>query len=141
MQYMYRIFISAFIILSFCFPYYFGKNKVHYKVYDWKVLKTPHFDIYYDKSISNVAKYAAKIAEEASSRHSQLFSYELNSIIPIIIFNNVHDFANNNIIPQMIGEGTGGFTEIFRTRVVVPFTGAYDTFHHVLKPCVEGLLT
>ena len=32
-----------------------------------------------------------------------------------------------------MGEGTGGFTEPFKHRMVVPFTGSYADFEHVLQ--------
>jgi hypothetical protein len=29
-------------------------------------------------------------------------------------------------------EGVGGFTEVFKNRMVIPFTGSYEDFRHVL---------
>ena len=34
--------------------FYFGRNKVHYEEFDWKILRTDHFDIYYKSQISEV---------------------------------------------------------------------------------------
>ena len=112
--------------------YYFGKNKVHEHRYNWQILKSTHFDIYYDAPMSNLALRAAEIAEQASARHSDLLAAPLAGIVPVIIFNNVHDFANNNIHDGVLDPGTGGYTEFLRTRVAVPFTGEYPVFYHVL---------
>ena len=29
------------------FGYHFGRNKIQYEDFDWQVMKTEHFDIYY----------------------------------------------------------------------------------------------
>ncbi|NQV73350.1 hypothetical protein HQ496_09515, partial [bacterium] len=29
------------------FGYHFGRNKIQYEDFDWQVMKTDHFDIYY----------------------------------------------------------------------------------------------
>jgi hypothetical protein len=49
----------------------------------------------------------------------------------LIFFNDQPDFQQNNVT-DIEGEGTGGVTEPFRTRVVMPFTGIYNDTHHVL---------
>ena len=42
---------------------YFGQNKVQYRKFDFKVLKTEHFDIYYYPEEETGAKMAARMAE------------------------------------------------------------------------------
>jgi hypothetical protein len=49
----------------------------------------------------------------------------------LIFFNDQPDFQQNNVT-DIESEGTGGVTEPFRTRVVMPFTGIYNDTHHVL---------
>jgi hypothetical protein len=49
----------------------------------------------------------------------------------LIFFADQPDFQQNNVA-EIGSEGTGGVTEGFRSRVVMPFTGVYQDNHHVL---------
>src|SRR5206468_5678315 len=42
------------------------------------------------------------------------------------------DFQQTNAISGEIGEGTGGVTEFFKHRMVLPFTGSYAELEHVI---------
>ena len=107
-------------------------NRVNYHVYDWQVLKTPHFDIYYDKGQDALARYAASIAEYSHSRISVSLKFELTHVIPIFIYNGHNDFESTTISYETLPEGVEGFTEVFKNRVVIPFPGSYEEFRHVL---------
>ena len=51
---------------------YFGRNKVQYKSFDFKVLKTDHFDVYYYESERTAAEHAARMAERWYARLSRV---------------------------------------------------------------------
>jgi len=111
---------------------YFGKNKVQYKSFDWHFIQTENFDIYYYKGEYHLAKFAADVLEEAYLKVKQELRYDLSKRIPLILYNSPNDFQQTNVISNLIEEGVGGFTESFKTRIVVPFTGSYEDFRHVL---------
>jgi len=111
---------------------YFGKNKVQYKSFDWHFIQTENFDIYYYKGEYHLAKFAADVLEEAYPKVKQELRYDLSKRIPLILYNSPNDFQQTNVISNLIEEGVGGFTESFKTRIVVPFTGSYEDFRHVL---------
>lgn len=126
---------SVIIIVSTAMPfiiYPFGKNKVTVEVFKWHILKTIHFNVYYPYGMQQLAAKTAVIAEKAYVHLANALQHELNDPVPIIVFPSHIDFQENNILLQIIGEGTGGFTEAFKNRVVVPFNGSYDEFTHVL---------
>ena len=52
--------------------------------------------------------------------------------VPIILYGSHNDFAQTNVTPELIDAGTGGFTEVLRNRVVLPFTGSYEDLRHVV---------
>ncbi len=110
----------------------FGKNKVNREQFNWRVLHTVHFDIHYPKGMEYLAYATSKYAEQGYTRIANALRHQLYDPVPIIIFPSHIDFQENNILQQVIGEGTGGFTEAFKSRVVVPFTGSYYEFRHVL---------
>lgn len=122
--------IIAILIPSDLHP--FGKNKVNRDIFQWNIMKTIHFDIYYAYGMEELALYSAKIAEEGYVHIANYLNHELTQVVPVIIYPSHIDFQENNILQQMIGEGTGGFTEAFKNRIVIPFTGSYREYRHVL---------
>ncbi|MBX6365584.1 MAG: PD40 domain-containing protein [Gemmatimonadetes bacterium] len=109
---------------------YFGRNKVQYETFDWKVMTTPHYKIHYYPEEKELVADAARMAERWNTRLTQLFQYKLSEVKPIIFFANHPDFEQNNL--SGVSQGVGGFTEPLRTRLVMPFTGVYADEDHVL---------
>jgi Tol biopolymer transport system component len=111
---------------------YFGQNKVQYDDFDFQVLKTEHFDIYYYPEAEQAAHDAARMAERWYGRHTQTFLHRFDEKKPIILYANDADFQQTNVTKGSISPGTGGFTEPIRERVVMPLTGSYGSTDHVL---------
>ncbi len=112
--------------------YAFGKNKVHYTRFDWKVMTTEHFHIYFYSEELEVAQIAARVAEDAYREMAAKFNHEMNHRIPLIIYSSPSYFAQTNVTPELLPESVGGFTEFLKGRVVVPFHGSYHDFVHVI---------
>ena len=110
----------------------FGKNKIHIKDYDWYYIQTKHFDIYFSQDGESLTEFAAKAAEDAIASIQSTFNYRVNSRITVIIFNSKNAFQETNVIDQYLTEGIEGFTELFKNRVVIQFTGSYKQFRHLI---------
>jgi len=110
----------------------FGKNKVRYKGFTWSVLQTEHFEVYYNPQIEDLAKIAAKMAEDAYKQISADLRWNVSRLIPFVIFKSHYDFQQTNIILELIERGVGGFAEIFKYRMVIPFTGSYKNLQTVI---------
>lgn len=113
--------------------YYFGRNKVHYNNFDWKILKTKHFDIYFYPEMRELAEMGASFAEEAYSRLENQFNHNVSNRIPLIFYSNHFHFQETNTIPYLIPEGVGGFFEFLKGRVVIPADGSINQFKHVIN--------
>src|SRR5688572_224803 len=111
---------------------YFGQNKVQYRQFDFKVLKTDHFDIYYYPEEEQGARMAARMAERWYGRISRLLTHELRGRQPLILYASGPHFRQTNAIEGEIGEGTGGVTEAYKRRIVLPFAGPLQATDHVL---------
>jgi hypothetical protein len=111
---------------------YFGRNKVQYENFHWQVLKTEHFDIHFYPEEEAAVREAARMAERWYGRLSQIFGREFAERKTIILYADQADFQQTTVTRGLIGEGTGGFTEGLRTRVVLPFTGNFEDTDHVL---------
>jgi len=110
----------------------FGQNKVHYRKLDWSVIQTEHFEVYFYKGEHEAAVDAARMAERAYARLSTILHHQVESRIPLILYASQSDFQSTNVSPEMISEGTGGFTDFAKRRVTIPFTGGYGDLEHVL---------
>jgi len=110
----------------------FGQNKVNYREFNWSYIQTEHFDIYFYTQNRSIVNRAARILEEAYQQLKRDFQYELRRRVPVIIYASHNDFEQTNVVLEPIGEATGGFTELFKNRVVVPFEGSWEKFRHVL---------
>ena len=111
---------------------YFGQNKVQYKNFDWYYIQTPNFDIYFYKGEDTLATFAAHALEKACGEIKEQLNFSLTSRVPILIYASHNEFEQTNVVSDLIPEGVGGFTEIFKNRIVIPFTGSYEDFRHVL---------
>ena len=111
---------------------YFGRNKVQYREFDFKVLKTDHFDIYYYPEEEPAAQMASRMAERWYTRLSQLLNHQLSTRQPLILYASGSHFRQTNAIQGDLGEGTGGVTEAYKRRIVLPFAGPIEASDHVL---------
>ena len=110
---------------------YFGRNKVQYERFDFRVLQTEHFDVHYYPSERVAAEAAARMAERWYTRLSRILRHELSGRQPLVLYATAPQFQQTNIVGQ-IGEGTGGVTEALRRRIVMPIGGTLADLDHVL---------
>ncbi|MFN2572767.1 MAG: BamA/TamA family outer membrane protein [Gemmatimonadales bacterium] len=111
---------------------YFGQNKVQYRNFNFQSIQTEHFDIYYYPAERAGALDAARMAERAYARLSRILHHQFQSRKPIILYASQSDFQQTNVVDAS-GEALGGVTEFFKHRAVLPFTGSYAEFEHVLQ--------
>jgi Tol biopolymer transport system component len=110
----------------------FGQNKVQYRDLHWSILKTRHFDLYFHSGEAAVAQDVGRMAERAYARLSRILDHQIEKHVPIILYASSNEFQQTTVIPDLLGEGTGGFTEPVKRRVTVPLGGSYRDFDHVL---------
>jgi len=134
MRFVVRIVLSAFVLVLLApisHAQYFGRNKVQWESFDFKVLQTEHFDIYYYDEEADVVYDIARMSERWYARLSRVFNHSFKKK-PIVLYANSADFHQTTTTGGTIGEGTGGFTDAFMNRVVLPLTGDYAQNDHVL---------
>ncbi|RPH36752.1 hypothetical protein EHM92_03955, partial [bacterium] len=113
--------------------YYFGRNKVQYTNFEWHVLKTQHFDIYYYPEMQALAERGAYFAEESYKHLETKFNHTLNNRVPLIFYSSHLHFQQTNTTGGFIPEGVGGFFEFLKGRVVIPADGSTSQFRHVIR--------
>jgi hypothetical protein len=105
---------------------YFGRNKVQYQEFNFKLLQTEHFDIYFYPEEEEAAQMASRLAERWYARLSTLLDHKLRGRQPLILYASGPDFRQTNAIEGELGEGTGGVTEAAKRRIVLPFAGPIE---------------
>lgn len=129
-------FAVAGLLVIACMPslaeaQYFGRQKVQYEDFDWRVMRTPRFDIHYYPEELEITQDMARASERWYSRLSRAFQHEFRKK-PLIFYADHPDFQQTNVIESALSEGTGGVTEGLKNRVIMPYTGIYRDNDHVL---------
>jgi len=131
--------VAGAVLLSVCLASpamaqmgYFGQNKVEYHKFQFKVLKTQHFDIYYYDEEADGARMAGRMAERWYTRLSSVFNHQLRNRQVVVLYASGSHFRETNVVDEDLGEGTGGVTEAYKRRIVLPFAGPIQSTDHVL---------
>ena len=111
---------------------YFGRNKVEYSNFDFRVLATEHFDIYHYPVEAESATLAARLAERWHDRFSKALGDTLTGRQPIILYGSQPEFAQTNVVSGLLGEGIGGVTDSARRRITMPFAPSLAETDHIL---------
>lgn len=110
----------------------FGQNKAQYERFHWQVIRTTHFDVHYAQGGEAVARHAVDTLESLYLQVHEATGLSLADRVPFFLYNSHPQFQQTNVIQEALTEGIGGFTEVFKNRVVIPFEGSYPQFDHVL---------
>ncbi len=111
----------------------FGKNKIIYETFDWKIYKAPHFDVYYYPEKEQFLEQIVSFAESAWLELSEALDHEPQLRIPLIYYKNHGDFEQTNITLEFIPESVGAFAEALENRMVLPIDQPPDELYQLLK--------
>jgi hypothetical protein len=115
------------------FSPYFGKNKVRYDTFHWRVYKSPHFEIYYYPELEPHLTRIASYAESSYQKVSSDLKHSIEFAIPLIVYKTHSEFEQTNLFPDFIDEGILAFAEPVRNRMVLPIDETSDR--------LQGLIT
>jgi hypothetical protein len=131
-KYLVMTLIWLSIMVSLSWAQYFGRNKVQYEDFDFEVLNTENFNIYYYEQEKQAILDASFMLERWLSRLDKVFGYKLQETQPVILYSNHADFQQTNVISGTVSQGVGGVTEGMMRRIVIPLTGVSAENDHVL---------
>jgi len=101
---------------------YFGKNKPRYRSFDFEVTNSPHFEFYTYTKNRAIREQMIELTEQWYDMHLSVLKDTFETRNPIIFYNNHAEFQQTNAIFGSVGVGTGGVTEGFKNRVIMPYT-------------------
>jgi hypothetical protein len=111
----------------------FGKNKVTYTRFDWKVHTTAHFEFYYYLDEPELMLEIITWFETAYARMSADLGTDLTGRIPVILYTTYSDFQQTNVLAGFIPTGVGGFSELLKRRIVIPLQGSKSDLESLIN--------
>ena len=117
---------------SSIFSQYFGRNKVLYQNFDFKVLQSPHFEFYSYLPKGDVRNWFLQRTEQWYNMHQDVLRDTFKEKNPFILYNSHAHFQQTRAIEGQIDVGTGGVTEGLKNRVIMPIMDSRAQTDHVL---------
>ena len=113
--------------------YYFGRNKIQYNRFQWQILRTSHFEIYFYPEMDSLAEIGAYYAEQSYRELQDKFNFNILKSIPLVFYSSHFHFEETNTFPYLIPPSLGGFFEFIKGRVVVPSDGSIPHFRQIIR--------
>ena len=113
-------------------PYY-GKNKVKYDNFAWRIYNAPHFEVFYYPEFEQHVARLVSYLESSYLKISTGLKHEMPKPIPAIFYKTHSEFEQTNLFPAFVPEGVGAFTEPVLNRMVIPIDDPPDK--------LQGLIT
>ena len=123
--------VLAFAIAPPADAQYFGRNSVQWDRLKFEILKTDHFDVYYYPEEKLAAEQVGRMGERWYARYSTLLRHQMKDRQPVILYASNAHFQQTNTLGGAPGEGTGGVTEAFKRRIVLPVGASLAETDHV----------
>ena len=129
--------ISAVLLATLVAPgvaeaQYFGRNKVEYVDFDFRILHTAHFDVYYYPQEERAARLAAQLAERWYARFVRVLGHEFDRRQPLVLYGSQPEFAQTNVVSGLVSDTVGGVTESAKRRIAMPFAPTLAETNRVL---------
>jgi hypothetical protein len=113
-------------------PYY-GKARVKYDNFSWRVYRSPHFEAYYYPEFEQHLERLVSYLESAYQHVSSELKHEIPFAIPVIFYKTHSEFAQTSLFPIDVPEGVLAFAEPVRDRMLLPIDEPPDK--------LQGLIT
>ncbi|MDQ7088747.1 MAG: hypothetical protein Q9Q13_13215 [Acidobacteriota bacterium] len=111
----------------------FGKNKVNYESHEWKIYRSPHYDVHYYFDDDLLLEEIVSEAESGYVELSQRLDHEIRQRIPMVLYATHAAFQRTNIQPTELPPGVGAFAEPFMFRLVLPVDTPPDQRYKVMR--------
>jgi hypothetical protein len=98
----------------------FGKNKIAYDRFDWKIYRSTHFAVYFYESERPALAKVTSYAESSYDDISRALNFQIPKPINLIYYATHSDFEQTNTLLNFIPEGVGAFSLPSRNRMVLP---------------------
>ena len=106
----------------------FGKNRIQYRRFEWKILRTANFEIYHYQEGGALANLAALYAESDFDRITEVLGYTPYSRIKVFLYNSPQDLSQSNMGMASLGDLKDKDIALAKSRVEIAFAGDQISF-------------
>lgn len=110
----------------------FGRNRIQYRKFDWKVIKTSNFEIYFYQDGNQIANLTAQYAETDFDRITEILGYTPYNRIKVFIYNSPQELAQSNIGLSAPSGTNYKELSLSKSRLELAFTGDQISFRKQL---------
>jgi hypothetical protein len=110
----------------------FGRNRIQYRKFDWKVIKTSNFEIYFYQDGNQIANLTAQYAETDFDRITEILGYTPYNRIKVFIYNSPQELAQSNIGLSAPSGTNYKELSLAKSRLELAFTGDQISFRKQL---------
>lgn len=110
----------------------FGKNRIQYRTFDWKIFRTSNFEVYHYQGGTSMAKLTAQFAETEFDRITEILGYTPYNRIKIFLYNSPGELLQSNMGLATFGDLDDQELDLAQSRVEIAFTGDQISFRKKL---------
>jgi hypothetical protein len=110
----------------------FGQNRIQKREFNWKVLISSNFEMYYYGDSQTIAKNSLEYAESEFDRLSGLLGYSPYSRTKIFFYNSPGEMFQSNANLNLTGEINPIENNLSKSKIEVAYTGEATSFKKVL---------
>jgi Tol biopolymer transport system component len=110
----------------------FGKNRVQYQRFEWKILKTNNFEIYHYGAGTPLATLAAQYAESEFDRITEVLGYTPYNRIKIFLYNSPQELLQSNMGMANSTDLSETELNLAKSRLEIAFSGDQVSFRKQL---------
>ncbi len=118
----------------------FGKNRLQYKMFNWRFLSSENFDIYYYDGGEDIAEEGAKFLEDEFERVTDLLGYSPYTKTRIFLYNSTSDLLQSNVGVNENTYTVGGQTDFVKPQVEIAYPGTMTGFKDELILKISEML-
>ncbi len=118
----------------------FGKNRIQRRIFNWKYLTSPNFEVYYYDNNRELASYAIKQAEANFDRISNTIGFSPYTKIKLLVYSTISDLHQSNVGLQDDEVLIGGYTNFVKSRVEVAFRGTRAEFNRDINKGIANVI-
>ncbi|WP_373511663.1 hypothetical protein [Persicitalea sp.] len=110
----------------------FGKNRIQYRTFDWKIFRTSNFEVYHYQGGTSMAKLTAQFAETEFDKITEILGYTPYNRIKIFLYNSPGELLQSNMGLATFGDLDDQELDLAQSRVEIAFTGDQISFRKKL---------
>ncbi|QRR03930.1 hypothetical protein [Dyadobacter sp. Q3-56] len=101
----------------------FGKNRIQYKTFNWKIFRTTNFEIYHHQGGTALAKLTAQYAESEFDKITDVLGWTPYNRVKIFLYNSPAELEQSNMGLSKLDDLHEQKLDLSQSRVEVAYTG------------------